>query len=136
MRPFGLSGEEVSVYGATGLGSSVGLPAALALAGHGASGPESVGSGWINCHPRLYLVASLVELPPIGQRSFGTALLVAGVALVLIAIKGSVGVSGFLVDELLDLFREVGETGDTGLYQTFLHKVIKLLISSLSIKPI
>lgn len=44
MCALGLPGEEVSIGSATGLGSSVSLPAALALASHRASSSESIGS--------------------------------------------------------------------------------------------
>jgi hypothetical protein len=104
MCAFGLPGEEVSIGCATSLGSSIGLPTALALASHGASSSESIRSGRVYRHSRLYLIVFLVELPPISQRSLGSALLIARVSIVLVSVEGRIGMGGFFVDEILDLF--------------------------------
>lgn len=73
----------------------------------------------------------MIELAPVSQGSLSTAFLIARVSIVLVSVEGRIGMGGFLVDKLLDLFREIGETGDSCLDQAFLHKVIKLLISIL-----
>ena len=91
MCALGLSGEEVSISSATCLGSSVGLPTTLALTSHGASKSESISSGGVYCHSRLYLIAFLVELPPVSQRPLGTALLIARVSIVLVSVEWCIG---------------------------------------------